>query len=207
MEITACNRLDGTVTEMQPGKATTHLRVRTRRHGDFEVVITSSSVEEMALRVGDDVVLMFREADVILMRGEATVSAVNRFTGRVLAIKKGTVTAELPLDVNGDRIVAVVARSAAEKMQLTIGDAITGFVREIDVLVVKGRQVSARNRIEGTVASLRPGTVTVEVTIELDGGRSLLALVARSVAEEMKLAVGHRVTGVVREGDVMVAKE
>src|SRR5215471_10761943 len=126
MEITACNRLDGTVTEMQPGKATTHLRVRTRRHGDFEVVITSSSVEEMALRVGDDVVLMFREADVILMRGEATVSAVNRFTGRVLAIKKGTVTAELPLAVNGDRIVAVFARSAAGRLEVTICGGGTG---------------------------------------------------------------------------------
>src|SRR5215813_2229086 len=124
MEITACNQLEGTVAEMRPGKATTHLRVRTRRHGDFEVVATSSSVEEMALRVGDDVVLMFREVDVILMRGDAAVSAVNRFTGRVLDIKKGTVTAELPLAVNEDRIVVVVARSAAEKMEITIGDAV-----------------------------------------------------------------------------------
>jgi molybdate transport system regulatory protein len=205
VKISAHNRIEGEIVEMKKGKATTHLRVGAGRR-ELAVVVTSSSVEEMALEVGDRVTAMFREVDVLLMKGDASISAGNRFKGRVLAIKKGTVTAELPLDVDGQRLMTVVARSAAEEMGLGVGDEVTAFVREIDVLLVKGSAISVRNRMAGTLTGLRPGTVTTELTVDAEG-RQVLALLARSVADEMGLSAGDRITALFREGDVMVMKE
>src|SRR5438132_28519 len=98
---------------MKRGKATTHVRVAAGAR-TLDVVVTSSSVEALGLETGDRVGALFREVDVVLMKGTGAISAGNRFTGVVLDLKKGTVTAEVPLDVAGQRIVAVVARSAAE---------------------------------------------------------------------------------------------
>jgi len=82
---------------------------------------------------------------------------------------------------------------------------VTAVVREIDVLLLKGdpARISARNRVAGTLTALRPGTVTVELTVDA-GGRPVLALLARSAADRMGLAPDDPVTALVREGNVIV---
>jgi molybdate transport system regulatory protein len=205
VEISVCNRIEGVVGEMKKGKATTNVRFRTDI-GELTLVVTSSAVEALALEPGDRATAMFREVDVMLIQGECRVSATNRIRGRVLDIKKGNVTAELPLDVgSGRRIVAVVARIAAEEMGLAPGDEVTACVREGDLLLAKGDALSIRNRLEGTIIGLRPGTVTTEVTLDTGNGE-LYALLARSVADEMKLSVGERVSALLRERDFVVLR-
>jgi molybdate transport system regulatory protein len=110
--------VDGIVGDMKKGKATTNVRLRSDI-GELTLVMTSSSVEALRLEPGDRATALFREVDMMLLKGEASISTTNRIRGRVLDIKKGNVTAELPLDVGaGRRIVAVIARSAAEEMGL-----------------------------------------------------------------------------------------
>lgn len=205
MNVSACNRIDGTVAELKKGKATTDVRLHSDV-GDLGLVVTSSAVEALGLAPGDRVSALFREVDVMLMKGTGAISTGNRFTGRVLDIKKGTVTAELLLDLgSGRRIVAVVARGAAEDMKIEIGDQLTACVREGDLILMKGDALSIRNRVEGTIASLRPGTVTTEITVETQGG-NIYALLARSIAEEMGLKPGNRVSALTRERDWFIQR-
>lgn len=205
MEISVCNQIEGVVGEMKKGKATTNVRFRTDL-GELTLVVTSSAVETLALEPGDRAIAMFREVDVMLIQGDCRISATNRIRGRVLDIKKGNVTAELPLDVgSGRRIVAVVARTAAEEMGLAPGDEVTACVREGDLLLVKGNALSIRNRLSGTITGLRPGTVTTEVTLDTGSGE-LYALLARSVADDMKLSVGERVNALLRERDFVLLR-
>ena len=205
MNVSACNRIEATITELKKGKATTNVVLQSDL-GELMLVVTSSSVEALELEPGDRVSALFREVDVMLMKGAAAISTTNRFSGRVLEFKKGTVTAELPLDVGGGRrIIAVIARTAAEEMKLAIGDEVTAFVREGDVLLMKGDALSIRNHLPGTIVSLRPGTVTTELTIETRGGE-IYALLARSVAEAMRLREGDRVNALLRERDWLVQR-
>jgi len=205
MDISACNRIEGRIADLKQGKATTNVRIDTPL-GEITAVVTSSSVEALQLAAGDTVTALFREVDVMLMAGQGTISTRNRFRGRILDIKKGGVTAELPLDVGGGRrITAVVARTAAEEMGLEVGADVIACVREGDLLLAKAGALSARNQLAGTVTSLRPGTVTTELTIDTGGGE-IFALLARSVAEDMKLGVGDRVTALVRERDFLVRR-
>jgi molybdate transport system regulatory protein len=205
VEISACNRIEGVVGDMRKGKATTNVRLRSDV-GELTLVMTSSSVEALALETGDRASALFREVDVMLMKGECPISTTNRIRGRVLDIKKGNVTAELPLDVGaGRRIVAVIARTAAEEMGLAPGDEVTACVREGDLLLAKGDALSIRNRLAATVRGLRPGTVTTELTLDTGSGE-LYALLARSVADDMKLSVGDRVSALLRERDFVVQR-
>lgn len=205
MDISACNRIEGRVTDLKKGKATTNVRIETPL-GEITAVVTSSSIEALQLEAGNAVSALFREVDVMLMTGGGAISTGNRFPGRILDIKKGGVTAELSLGVGGGgRIIAVVARTAAEEMGLDVGASVVACVREGDLLLAKAGALSVRNQLAGTIASLRPGTVTTELTIDTAEGE-IFALLARSVAEEMRLGVGDRVAAVVRERDFLVLR-
>ena len=206
MAISACNRLDGEVIELKKGKATTNVRVKTDL-GETTLVITSSAVETLELVDGDRVGVLFREIDVMLMTGSGMVSTRNRFPASIVDIKKGGVTAEIKLDVgDGRHLIAVIARIAAEEMGLDVGTRVTACVREGDMLLQKGNAINVRNRIGGTITDLRPGTVTTELTLATDNG-DLFALLARTVADEMKLTDGRRVTALIRERDFLVETE
>jgi len=166
--------------------------------GEITLVITSSAVETLELLAGDRVSVAFREIDVMLMTGSGMVSTRNRFSASVVDIKKGGVTAEIKLDLGeGRHFIAVIARTAAEEMGLDVGSGVTACVREGDMLLEKGNAINVRNRIGGTITNLRPGTVTTELTLATDHG-DLFALLARSVADDMKLTVGGGVTALVR---------
>ncbi len=206
MDISACNRIDGTVTFIKKGKATTDLRMSSPV-GELALVLTSSGVEELAFAEGDAVTALFREIDVMLMTGDGAISTKNRFPARVTGeIKKGNVTAELALDLGGGRrIVAVVARGAAEEMGLVPGSEVVACVREGDLLLAKAGRLSVRNSSPGTITNLRPGTVTTEITVDTPGG-TVQALLARSVADDMRLAVGDRVKALLRERDYLLAR-
>src|SRR5262245_21792970 len=118
MDVSACNRIEGRIADLKKGKATTNVRIDTKL-GEITAVVTSSAVEALQLEAGDRVSALFREVDVMLMTGGGAISTRNRFPGRILDVKKGGVTAELVLDVGGGaRIIAAVARTAAEEMGL-----------------------------------------------------------------------------------------
>jgi molybdopterin-binding protein len=203
MQISARNRVDGVVGDMKKGKATTNLQLRSDI-GELTLVMTSSSVEELRLEPGDRATAMFREVDVMLMKGDGAISTKNRVPGRILEIKKGTVTVEIPLDVGGGRrIIAVVARTAAEEMGLTVGEKVTACIREGDLVLAKDGRLSIRNPIAASITGLRPGTVTTELTLDTGNGQ-LSALLARSTADEMKLAVGQPVKALLRERDFLI---
>jgi molybdate transport system regulatory protein len=203
MQISACNRVDGIVGDMRKGKATTNVRLRSDL-GELTLVMTSSSVEELRLEPGDRATALFREVDVMLMKGEGAISTKNRVRGRILDIKTGNVTAEVPIDVGaGRRILAVIARTAAEEMRLAVGDEVTACVREGDLLLAKEGRLSIRNPVPGKITGFRPGTVTTEITLETGAGE-LHALLARSTADEMMLAVGQQVKALLRERDFLI---
>ncbi|HEX6317528.1 MAG TPA: TOBE domain-containing protein [Burkholderiales bacterium] len=203
MNISACNRADGIVGDMKKGKATTNVQLRSDI-GELTLVMTSSSVEELRLEPGDRVTALFREVDVMLMKGEGSISTKNRLRGRILDVKKGNVTAEIPLDVGaGRRIVAVIARTAAEEMGLSAGEEVIACVREGDLILAKDGRLSIRNPLAGKITGLRPGTVTTELTLDTGHGE-LHALLARSIADEMNLGVGQEVQALLRERDFLI---
>jgi molybdopterin-binding protein len=66
-------------------------------------------------------------------------------------------------------------------------------------------QISARNKLQGTVTSVKLGGVMAEVTIRV-GDNEIVSVVTRTSAEELGLAEGDAVTAIVKSTEVMLAK-
>ena len=65
-------------------------------------------------------------------------SARNQFPGTVLAIRLGTVMAEVVIDIGGGHeIVSVITRASAERLALREGDRVTAVIKSTEVLVAK----------------------------------------------------------------------
>ena len=66
--------------------------------------------------------------------------------------------------------------------------------------------ISARNQLEGTVKSVKLGTIMAEVIAQV-GAFEIVSAITRASAESMKLQVGDRVRIVIKATEVMVAKD
>jgi molybdopterin-binding protein len=65
--------------------------------------------------------------------------------------------------------------------------------------------ISARNRMKGTVIQILPGAVNTEVTVKLAAGLEVVAIITKESAERLNLSVGKEVYAVIKSSDVMIA--
>jgi len=66
-------------------------------------------------------------------------------------------------------------------------------------------KVSARNAFKGHIATIHPGAINSEVTIQTAGGDTLVAIVTVSSAQSLGLTVGKEVVALVKAPWVMLA--
>ncbi len=66
-------------------------------------------------------------------------------------------------------------------------------------------KVSARNALKGKVKSVNHGAVNSEITLELDGGQQVVAVITKASAEELGLAEGKDAYAVIKASNVMIA--
>lgn len=64
--------------------------------------------------------------------------------------------------------------------------------------------LSARNRINGTVTSVEMGVVNAEVVVEVAPGVEITAMITKQSAQTLGLDVGKEVQVVIKASNVMV---
>ncbi|MFB6080246.1 MAG: molybdopterin-binding protein [Haloferacaceae archaeon] len=67
--------------------------------------------------------------------------------------------------------------------------------------------LSARNRLDGTIRSVKTNEVMAEVVVELGDGREVTSTITRGSADRLDLGEGDEVTAVVKASDVMIGTE
>lgn len=135
-------------------------------------------------------------------------SARNEFAGKVAAINEGAVNDEIEITLTGgDRIVAVITRTSTASLGLKVGADALALVKAPWVILSvpdNGIKLSTRNRLEGTVKSVKPGAVNTEVEVNLKGGQTLAAIVTQESAQSLDLAVGKPVLAFFKASHVIV---
>jgi molybdopterin-binding protein len=66
-------------------------------------------------------------------------------------------------------------------------------------------KMSARNVLKGKVKKVIPGAVNSEVVIETASGETIVSIITKESAENLKLKKGKKVYAVVKASNVMVA--
>src|SRR5919198_6403075 len=66
--------------------------------------------------------------------------------------------------------------------------------------------LSARNQLQGTVRSVKLGTIMAEVVVDV-GGNEIVSAITRGSAERLGLSEGSAVTVVIKATDVMLSTD
>jgi molybdate transport system regulatory protein len=136
-------------------------------------------------------------------------SARNQFVGTVTSVRSGAVNDEIELTLeSGARVVAVVTRESTVSLGIRTHTTAIALVKATSVLIATDlgdARLSARNQLAGTVSEVSPGAVNSEVTIAIDGGGSISAIVTQASAKAMGLAPGVRATAFFKASSVILA--
>lgn len=150
------------------------------------------------------------EADLrIIGRLNMLTSARNHFTGTVTAIRHGAVNDEVEIQLpGGGRLAAIITHASVENLGLAVGSEAVALIKASWVIVAvddgKTMKLSARNQLKGKVQRLTPGAVNTEVVIDIGGGNSIAAIITKSAAEELKLAIGKPATAIFKASSVIL---
>jgi len=116
--------------------------------------------------------------------------------GKVASIKRGAVNDEVSLTLpGGQTIVSVLTHESTETLGLAEGGAAFALIKASWVMLVVEEggaplKLSARNQLRGTVHSVKRGAVNAEVSMTLDGGIVITAVVTNESADALGLADG-----------------
>ena len=136
-------------------------------------------------------------------------SARNQFVGTVSSVRSGAVNDEIELRLSGgSRIVAIITRESTESLKLRTNMTAMALIKSSSVLIatdLEGAKLSARNQLPGTVSAVTPGAVNAEVTIEIDGGGSIAAVVTQGSVKALGLAQGARAMAFFKASSVILA--
>lgn len=135
-------------------------------------------------------------------------SARNHFTGNVTEVKAGAVNDEITLRTSeGLDIVAIITHGSAASLGLAAGKPAFALVKASSVIVVvdaNSSQVSARNCLTGTIASVTKGAVNSEVIISAAGGAQIAAIVTNDSVDRLGLASGKTASAIFKASSVIV---
>ena len=135
-------------------------------------------------------------------------SARNHFTGNVTEVKAGAVNDEITLRTSeGLDIVAINTHGSAASLGLAAGKPAFALVKASSVIVMvdaNSSQVSARNCLTGTIASVTKGAVNSEVIISAAGGAQIAAIVTNDSVDRLGLASGKTASAIFKASSVIV---
>jgi len=135
-------------------------------------------------------------------------SARNHFTGQVSVVTTGAVNDEITLRVDaGLEIVAIITHGSAAALGLAAGKPAFALVKASSVLVMvdgDGSNVSTRNRIAGTIASVLKGAVNAEVVVAGPGGAQIAAIITNDSVDRLGLVPGKPATALFKASSVIV---
>ncbi|HZZ11350.1 MAG TPA: TOBE domain-containing protein [Paraburkholderia sp.] len=138
-------------------------------------------------------------------------SARNQLYGTVSAITRGTVNDEVSLALpGGHAIVAVLTHESTEALGLTQGSAAFALIKASwVVLLVEDRsgaplRLSARNQLRGTVQGVKRGAVNAEVSLVLEGGNVITAVVTNESVDTLGLVEGGAAVAAFKASSVIL---
>jgi molybdopterin-binding protein len=64
-----------------------------------------------------------------------TLSTRNRLPGTITEVVKGEAAAKVSLEVEGNKVVALITRESAEELGLEVGQRVVALVKATDVMI------------------------------------------------------------------------
>lgn len=153
------------------------------------------------------------DADVlpIMRRLRVVTSARNSLYGKIIAMKDDGVEAQVIMALQGeDRLTVTVTKPSVSRMRLQIGTGVWALIKSTWVVLMPPEQAdrtSADNCLCGRIKSMLDNDVDCEVTLQLDGGNTLTAVITSGSANTLKLHEGMSMCALIDSSHIILGSE
>ena len=118
-------------------------------------------------------------------------SARNTFFGKIRAIQKGDIQAQVELvTIGGYSVATVITKDSLSRLGLKIGTLVLAEVKAPWVVLQKGDvepECSAENKFHGTIERIIKGRITTEYVVRIADGTQLCSLVTSESSRRLEL--------------------
>ena len=137
MKISARNQLKGTINHIIAGAENSEVTLELANGQGITAIITASSVERLALRVGSAAYAIIKASSVMLVTGEAIqTSARNKIAGTISQVTAGAVNSEVLLDLGqGLNIAAIITKDSCERLGLSKGLPAQALIKASSIML------------------------------------------------------------------------
>jgi molybdate transport system regulatory protein len=139
MQISARNQISGTVELITNGTVNAEVYIKLKSAYTIVSVITNTAVSNLNLKIGDEVVAIFKSNTVLVTTDIAlNISARNKLQGKVDSINKGEINSELIIDIgNGDKIASIITSNSIDTLNIKSGAQVCAVIKASDVMIGK----------------------------------------------------------------------
>ncbi|MBR2779185.1 MAG: TOBE domain-containing protein [Firmicutes bacterium] len=134
MKISARNQFKGIVSKVNEGAVNGIVTIDVNGT-PVSATISMEAIKELGLKEGSEAVAVIKATEVMVGAGGLTLSARNKFAGKVAAVEEGAVNDIVKIDTAIGTISATISRAAVEELGLAAGAEAVAVVKATSVMV------------------------------------------------------------------------
>ncbi|MDR7332109.1 TOBE domain-containing protein [Roseateles asaccharophilus] len=138
MKTTARNQFFGRIAGVNPGPATTTVRVALDGGQEVTASLTTPAAHELNVKTGKEALALVKSSEVVLVTdfGGYKLSARNQLAGTVSRVERGAVSSLIGLTLPGGMVVtASVTNDSVDGLGLTVGQPATAVFKAYAVML------------------------------------------------------------------------
>ncbi|MCI6988866.1 MAG: TOBE domain-containing protein [Campylobacter sp.] len=136
-KLSARNKLIATVNKIEDGAVNSQIYATISGGEEICASITLTSRKNLDIKVGSEIILIFKAPAVIIARDETlNLSSPNIIKGTVQEVKIGAVNAEISLLTKGHQtITSSITKESALNLRLGVGDEVSAVINPSDIII------------------------------------------------------------------------
>ena len=134
MKLSARNQFAGKVAKVEEGAVNGIVTIDVKGT-PVTATISMNAIKELGLAEGKDAVAVIKATEVMVANGGVTLSARNKFAGKVAAVEKGAVNDIVKIDTAFGTVSATISDSAVSELSLEAGKDAVAVVKATSVMV------------------------------------------------------------------------
>jgi len=137
MRVSARNQLLGRVVMIHKGSVHSEVVLKLSGGDTITAVITNESIKTLDLHIDTDAYALFKSGAVILSTDlDMRLSSRNRLVGKISRISKGSVNAEVIVELKGSNtLCATLTNESLEELELKEGSEVVAFCKASSVIL------------------------------------------------------------------------
>lgn len=132
MKISARNQLHGKVVSVTLGAINAEVTLALPSGQEIVAIVTNQSAKSLNLKPGRDAIAIIKASSVLVMTDDSGVrlSARNSLAGKVTAVEKGPIHAEVTIGLpSGKAVQATITHKACDELGITEGMTATAVIK------------------------------------------------------------------------------